>query len=547
MPQKLRGLLYLLAVVTLLGMLMLGGGAIYAARNGASNLADVNERTLEPLMLLQSIERRVKEVRFRIAGVALEQLPTVGSANHLKDVQSSLPPEWEKFYALALAKAKEPQRPLPEEEKAQLEKMNTGFKALEKLMERLLAAYRVDDINTVKSILEDEWPVVHGGFIKPLEQFMPYYQTEAQDAFNLANGQAKQTSLIVGAMFAFVLLVVSGVTWLFQRRFSLQLAAAERAVNAVAKFNLADRIEHNGNDEISHLLKALCDMQDRLREVVVQVREGATTLESMSNELASASTDVASASQSQAESASGMAASMEELSVSIDQMREHAADSNALAVSSGEASRVGRVVTRSAAQEMAAIAEGVRHSAAIVSDLGDLSGEISGIVNVIKEIADQTNLLALNAAIEAARAGEQGRGFAVVADEVRKLAERTSASTKQISDMISRIQSGTQRAVDTMQADVVRANQGEELAQKAGQSIDQIEQRAGDVVKAVNEIQVALSEQSSAAREVAARVEQIAQMTETNSGASRQTSLNASQVSSLAARLNSLMAAFRVT
>ena len=546
MPKKLRGLLYLLATVTLLGMLMLGGSAIYASHHGASSLADVKEHTLEPLMLLQSIERRVKEVRFRIAGVALDQLPTVGSANHLKDVQASLAGDWAKFYALAQDKAKDPASPLPEEEKARLEKMNAGFKVLEKLMLQLMAAYQQDEITVVKSILEDEWPIVHGSFIKPMEQFMPYYQTEAQAAFDLANAQAKQTGLMVGAMFVLALLVVGAVTVVFLRRFSRQLAAAERAVNAVAKFDLAERIEHTGNDEISQLLRALAQMQDRLRDVVVQVRDGATTLESMSNELATASTDVASASQSQAESASGMAASMQELSVSIDQMREHAADSSALAVSSGEASRVGRSVTRSAAQEMAAIAEGVRNSASIVSELGDLSSGISGIVNVIKDIADQTNLLALNAAIEAARAGEQGRGFAVVADEVRKLAERTSTSTQEISSMITRIQGGTQRAVDTMQADVVRANQGEELARQAGDSIDQIEARAGDVVKAVNEIQMALSEQSNAARDVAYRVEQIAQMTETNSGASRQTSMNASQVSTLAARLNALMATFRV-
>jgi methyl-accepting chemotaxis protein len=217
-----------------------------------------------------------------------------------------------------------------------------------------------------------------------------------------------------------------------------------------------------------------------------------------------------------------------------------------LAERSGEASREGRAVTLDAAKEMAAIAEGARQSSGIVAELGGVTAEITSIVNVIKEIADQTNLLALNAAIEAARAGEQGRGFAVVADEVRKLAERTSSSTQQIGDMIQRIQSGTRRTMEAMESDVARANQGEELARRAGDSIDQIEQRAAEVVRSVNEIHLALREQSAAAKEVAARVEQIAQMTETNASASRQTSQNASQVSSLAGRLNELVAAFRV-
>jgi methyl-accepting chemotaxis protein len=340
--------------------------------------------------------------------------------------------------------------------------------------------------------------------------------------------------------------LVAAVSWLFQRRFTGQLEVASDAVKNVAEFNLSREIRVVGKDEISLLLRALANMQDHLRDVVTQVRDGAADMQGMAGSLAAASQSVADASLNQAASASGMAASMEELSVSIDQMSEHATQSNQLARLSGDASREGRDVTQSAASEMAAIAEGARQSAAIVAELGGLSAEISGIINVIKEIADQTNLLALNAAIEAARAGEQGRGFAVVADEVRKLAERTSSSTKQISDMIARIQNGTQRAVDAMQVDVERANQGEKLAHRAGDSIAQIEQRATEVVDAVNEIQMALTEQSAAAKDVAVKVEQIAQMTESNSSASSHTSQTANAVSDLAGRLNGLMAGFRL-
>jgi methyl-accepting chemotaxis protein len=540
MLHTLRGLLVLVVAMTFVGMLVLGGAAIYAARSGASYLEEVNTQAMEPLMLLQDMERRIKEVRFRIAGVALEQLPTVGSANHLKEVQARLPEDWARFRGMASAQT------LPPESKEQLEKMGTGMKALETVMGKLMTAYQGDDMATVKSILEDEWPGVHGGLIKPLEQFMPLYQDSAKASLEQAAKSAKRLAGLVAVVGVVVIGLVLLVTVLFHRKLTRQLAAAQQAVAAVSKFNLAEQIPASGRDEIGLLLKGLAEMQAHLRDVVMQVRDGATSLERMSGELASASEEVANASHSQAESASGMAASVEQLSVSIDQMREHATDSNALAVRSGEAAREGSDVTRSASREMQAIAEGARQSAAIVSELGALSTEISGIVNVIKEIADQTNLLALNAAIEAARAGEQGRGFAVVADEVRKLAERTAASTEQIGGMITRIQSGTQRAVEAMEADVGKANQGEELARKAGESIEQIEQRAGEVVRAVNEIQIALSEQSAAAKDVAVRVERIAQMTETSSSASRQTSMNAGQVSALAGRLSQLMGGFRV-
>jgi len=540
MLHSLRGLLVLVVAMTFVGLLVLGGAAIYAARSGAAHLEEVNANAMAPLTLLQDMERRIKEVRFRIAGVALEQLPTVGTANHLKEVQASLPADWARFQALASAQS------LPQEGRAQLEKMGKGMKALEAIMAKLLTAYQGDDLVTVKRVLEEEWPGVHGGLIKPLEQFMPHYQAMAKAQLEQASQSANRLAGLVGIVGVAVIGLVLLVTALFHRKLARQLAAAQRAVVSVSNFNLAEQIPASGRDEIGLLLKGLAEMQSHLRDVVMQVRDGAASLEQMSGELAAASEEVAGASHSQAESASGMAASVEELSVSIDQMREHATDSNALAERSGEAARAGSQVTRSASQEMQAIAEGARQSAAIVSELGDLSGEISGIVSVIKEIADQTNLLALNAAIEAARAGEQGRGFAVVADEVRKLAERTAASTEQIGGMIARIQSGTQRAVEAMEADVSKANRGEELARQAGESIDQIEQRTAEVVRSVNEIQTALSEQSAAAKDVAVRVERIAQMTETSSSASRQTSMNAGQVSELAGRLSQLMGGFRV-
>jgi methyl-accepting chemotaxis protein len=195
--------------------------------------------------------------------------------------------------------------------------------------------------------------------------------------------------------------------------------------------------------------------------------------------------------------------------------------------------------------EIRAIAETVNHSAAAVEALGKQSDKISAIVGTIKEIADQTNLLALNAAIEAARAGESGRGFAVVADEVRKLAERTAKSTQEIADMIGAIQSGTETAVSSMKCGVDRVASGVEQARLAGNAIDQVQQQSREVMVAVGEISVSLSEQASASTEIAQNVERIAQMAEENDAAASGNARTAADLRQLAESLSSEVARFR--
>jgi methyl-accepting chemotaxis protein len=416
---------------------------------------------------------------------------------------------------------------------------------LDGIMNDLLTAYGSDDMNAVRSILEDRWPSVHSSVIKPMEKLLPYYKQSAQNSYDLSSQDARRLTEGVAVLLIVVasLLVVTSI-YLIQRLVR-QIGTAQSAVSAVAKLDLTQDIAIKGRDEIAALLSELSTMRGHLREVVGRVREGAGSLGGMAQELADSSRNVAQASTDQSESASGMAAAMQELSVSIDQIKDHATASHNLAELSGQASAEGRRVIANAATEMAAIADNARQSSATIAELGSLSAEITSIVGVINEIAEQTNLLALNAAIEAARAGEQGRGFAVVADEVRKLAERTASSTHQIGDMITRIQGGTRRAVEAMEAGVVRATEGESLAKQAGQSIAEIEDRANEVIHSVNEIHAAIAEQSAAAREVAQRVERIAQMAERNSSASQNTSRTAEGVSRMAGELNTLVSDFR--
>ncbi|MFZ2854870.1 MAG: methyl-accepting chemotaxis protein, partial [Rhodocyclaceae bacterium] len=241
-----------------------------------------------------------------------------------------------------------------------------------------------------------------------------------------------------------------------------------------------------------------------------------------------------------------MAASVEEMSTSIEMIADHV--SSALSVSSDaqSVSLSSSETIQQAVDAMNSIANTVRDSSAAIQQLGRESQEISAIAGTIKEIADQTNLLALNAAIEAARAGEQGRGFAVVADEVRKLAERTSKSTHEIAEMITRIQLGTQTAVDNMNVGVAQVASGVDLAAEANEAIKRIHDNAVNVSEAVSEISSAIREQSVATCGVVQGLEQIARMTDRNNADAQDTARSAADLQGVSGKLRRTVEAFKV-
>ena len=203
------------------------------------------------------------------------------------------------------------------------------------------------------------------------------------------------------------------------------------------------------------VLGGMKNMQLTLRTMIEEIVADAQQLASASAQMLQDFEEVSLRTRQQGESASSMAAAVEEMTVSIAQVADNAREAHDISVQASDLSTSGTQIIENAASEMHKISDAVQSSSAIVEDLGRQSEQITSIVNTIKEIADQTNLLALNAAIEAARAGEQGRGFAVVADEVRKLAERTSLSTGEIAEMVGKIQAGTRHAVSSMQSGVV--------------------------------------------------------------------------------------------
>lgn len=314
----------------------------------------------------------------------------------------------------------------------------------------------------------------------------------------------------------------------------------------IATGDLTSQLTDAAADEIGRLKKAIVKMADHLKTAIGDVRSASATMLDHSSVLVASAKQVNQGSAVQRQVASSVAASIEQLSAAIAEVATHGGDAQRISNTSGQAASEGAEVVRQAVDAMNQITGFVRQASTTVGELGRRSQDISAVVQVIGGIADQTNLLALNAAIEAARAGEQGRGFAVVADEVRKLAERTAKSTRSIGEMITGIQEGAQDAIRQMEDGVARVEQGSLLADHAGKAIGEIEASTREVSAAVDGISSAIKEQTAVSQMIARGVEQMAGMAKTSHSASNGTAQSAQALHDMAVQLDQTIGRFRV-
>ncbi|HXU92787.1 MAG TPA: methyl-accepting chemotaxis protein [Gallionella sp.] len=368
----------------------------------------------------------------------------------------------------------------------------------------------------------------------------------AAEEQRLAKFSDRIGNITLGISIAALLLGMLTAT-LITRSISRPLNRMRFAIASIEKdHDFTRRIRIDSNDEVGQTAKAFNNLVATLQQSLSQVVAGVSQVSGAAQSLSSSSTQVAQSSSAQSEAASSMAAAVEQMTVSIGQVSDSAREAVDISRKSGDLSAEGGGIIQSASSEMTKIAEAVRHTAAVIEQLGDHSHQISSIVQVIKEVAEQTNLLALNAAIEAARAGEQGRGFAVVADEVRRLAERTSMATEEITRMIAAMQGSSHAAVSTMSSMVEKVGGGVELASRAGSSIVRIKDGAEQVVGVVNDISSALDEQSRASNDIACQVEKVAQMTEQNRAAAAETASTAISLQELADSMLAVVRRFKI-
>ena len=359
-----------------------------------------------------------------------------------------------------------------------------------------------------------------------------------------AADRAHNLTIIMGLV---IFLLTSGFIFLLARSITSPLNQLRATIMGVEKNqDFTQRVQISSTDEVGQIAKSFNDLLITLQQAFTQVLGSVSKVSDAAQGLSASSSVASQMSSEQSETTASMAAAIEELTVSVQHVSESANEASAISQNSGNLSNEGGEVITKATSEMSKIAETVRQAAQDIEKLDKHSNQVSSIVQVIKEVADQTNLLALNAAIEAARAGEQGRGFAVVADEVRKLAERTTRATEEITKMIGAMQQSAQAAVTTMEAAVDQVSGGVEMAIQAGSAIVKIKQSSEQVVGVVNDITSALSEQTIASNAIATQVEKVAQLTEVNSAAISQTANAAKDLHELADAMRATVTRFKI-
>jgi methyl-accepting chemotaxis protein len=379
-----------------------------------------------------------------------------------------------------------------------------------------------------------------------LKKMDDYNNARVKELTQSAADSEKQARLLMTffGLAAIVISIVVAIT--LTRSVTLPIGACVIAANRLAEGDLTVEIAAAGKNETGQLMRAMSHMVVTLRDVMGKASATSTQLASAAVQLAATSEQIATGAEEVASQSGTVATASEEMSHTSSDIARNCVLAAEASHKTAASTNDGAEVVQQTINGMIIIADRVRHTSHTIEALGLRSEQIGNIVGTIEDIADQTNLLALNAAIEAARAGEQGRGFAVVADEVRALAERTTKATKEIGEMIRAIQGETQTAVKSMEEGVREVEKGASTSQKSGQALDEILNQINEVTQQVNQIATAAEQQTATTNEVTMNIQQITTVIAQTARGAEQTASSSASLNRLAQELQAQVRRFKL-
>lgn len=494
----------------------------------------------------------ITNVNFQKAMMAHAILASIQSMNkeickavYSKDVSPfKVVAEKRKTYMAALEKLEKLET--EKEGKALLDKFKKAVGDARAANIKLAELMQAGDFKAVPSIYSTEVEPSVAKFIEIISELVTHYEKGVEVKYTEivdSNHRVKMILITFGVISIIFCILISVV---ITRSITVPIQKNIETAQTLADGNLSVNVETDRKDELGDEMRAFQTMVDKWKKLISEVKMSASSVASASHQLSVSADQLAQGGANQVERTIQVSTASEEMSqASLDIARNanNISDSAKDMVSIAEH---GNGIVNKSVDEVREIAKTVHKSSEFVKDLGNQSQKIGEIVNVINEIADQTNLLALNAAIEAARAGEAGRGFAVVADEVKKLAERTSKSTQEIGSMIGSIKTGVDRAVESMGEASQSVQMGVELSGQAGSALVEILQSASSLQSMVQQIAAAIEEMNSTTNEIAKDIEQVASVTKEASNSADQVTQAALELSTLSVNLEKSVQEFKI-
>nr|WP_193076736.1 methyl-accepting chemotaxis protein [Pseudomonas lundensis] len=517
-------------------MLILGAGALLQMGQIRSAAEDISTSSVPSIQNLDEFTQLTLRLRVLSYRLLINREPDVQQKTmELLDLRNqeirTSQTEYEKYIS-------SPQ------ERAVYERYQQLMGNYRQLEDRMRSLSRNGDIDQLRALLNTELLENSEAINKELNSLMRINGQQIAEA----NQRASDMYSAAIKLVVFLLLLATALTiacaLLLTRSITQPIAQALEAAEAIAEGNLTRPIKVDGSDEAGRLLQAMAKMQGKLRDTLQRISGSATQLASAAEELNCVTDESAKGLTQQNNEIEQAATAVNEMTSAVEEVARNAVSTSEASKNATASAGDGRDLVLETVSAIERMSGDVQSTATLIGNLAAESRDIGKVLDVIRGLADQTNLLALNAAIEAARAGEAGRGFAVVADEVRALAHRTQQSTSEIERMIGSIQGGTEQAVDSMRNSTERAESTLNIAKGAGLALDTINTAIVEINERNLVIASAAEEQAQVAREVDRNLVNIRDLSVQSATGASQTSSASNELSRLAVDLNSMVSRF---